>query len=242
MSDGTGIATIADGNIAGFLHTPARADGRGLVLTHGAGGNCARAAARRLRRSVRRRRDDRAALRSAVPAKARRTARRIQRPRPRIAPVCATRSSWLRGVPGAGFLGGHSYGGRQASMLAAEQPDIAAALLLLSYPLHPPAKPEQLRTAHFANLRTTRCVRPGDVIRSARSPRLERAIAAIPAATRAHRRRRLGSRSQARAVRFRADRRHAEQFQLGSKRRRREGSGGKKNAIATAPRPTIAPT
>lgn len=52
------------------------------------------------------------------------------------------------------YLGGHSYGGRQASMLAAEQPDIAAALLLLSYPLHPPAKAAQLRTAHFPNLRT----------------------------------------------------------------------------------------
>ncbi len=52
------------------------------------------------------------------------------------------------------YLGGHSYGGRQASMLAAEQPDAAAALLLLSYPLHPPGKADQMRTAHFPNLRT----------------------------------------------------------------------------------------
>lgn len=52
------------------------------------------------------------------------------------------------------ILGGHSYGGRQASMLAAEQPDIAAMLLLLSYPLHPPRKREQLRTTHFPQLRT----------------------------------------------------------------------------------------
>ncbi len=51
-------------------------------------------------------------------------------------------------------LGGHSYGGRQASMLAAEQPDLVPALLLLSYPLHPPGKPEQLRTAHFPKLQT----------------------------------------------------------------------------------------
>ena len=51
-------------------------------------------------------------------------------------------------------LGGHSYGGRQASMLVAEDETIADALLLLSYPLHPPDKPQQLRTAHFANLRT----------------------------------------------------------------------------------------
>ena len=55
---------------------------------------------------------------------------------------------------GSVLLGGHSYGGRQASMLATEEPDVAAALLLLSYPLHPPGKPEQLRTAHLPNLRT----------------------------------------------------------------------------------------
>lgn len=52
------------------------------------------------------------------------------------------------------YLGGVSYGGRQASMLVAEEPEIADGLLLLSYPLHPPGKPEQLRTAHLANLRT----------------------------------------------------------------------------------------
>ena len=50
------------------------------------------------------------------------------------------------------FLGGHSYGGRQSSMLVAEGPQVADGLLLLSYPLHPPRKPEQLRTAHFAKL------------------------------------------------------------------------------------------
>jgi predicted alpha/beta-hydrolase family hydrolase len=52
------------------------------------------------------------------------------------------------------FVGGHSYGGRQASMLLAEDPSVALALLLLSYPLHPPAKADQLRTAHFPNLQT----------------------------------------------------------------------------------------
>lgn len=50
------------------------------------------------------------------------------------------------------WLGGHSYGGRQASILAAEDPELADALLLLSYPLHPPNKPDQLRTAHLPQL------------------------------------------------------------------------------------------
>jgi predicted alpha/beta-hydrolase family hydrolase len=57
-------------------------------------------------------------------------------------------------VKGRVFAGGHSYGGRMTTMLAAEQTIPAAALLLLSYPLHPPKKPEQMRTAHFPQLRT----------------------------------------------------------------------------------------
>jgi uncharacterized protein len=52
------------------------------------------------------------------------------------------------------FLGGHSYGGRQASMLAAQEPGLIDGLLLLSYPLHPPQRPGELRTAHFPGLKT----------------------------------------------------------------------------------------
>ena len=57
-------------------------------------------------------------------------------------------------MSGPVFLGGHSYGGRQSTLLAAEQPALVDGLLLLSYPLHPPRKPEDLRTAHFPELRT----------------------------------------------------------------------------------------
>lgn len=39
-------------------------------------------------------------------------------------------------------------------MAAAENPRLAEALLLLSYPLHPPGKPERARTEHFAKLQT----------------------------------------------------------------------------------------
>jgi uncharacterized protein len=47
-------------------------------------------------------------------------------------------------------LGGHSYGGRMASMLAAEQP--LTALVLLSYPLHRPGHPDELRTGHWPRI------------------------------------------------------------------------------------------
>jgi uncharacterized protein len=59
-----------------------------------------------------------------------------------------------RQTSGRVFLGGHSYGGRQASMLAADQPGLVDGLLLLSYPLHPPQRPGELRTAHFPRLQT----------------------------------------------------------------------------------------
>ena len=50
------------------------------------------------------------------------------------------------------FLGGQSYGGRQATMLCAETPDLADGLLLLSYPLHAPGKPDQPRIQHLHKL------------------------------------------------------------------------------------------
>lgn len=61
---------------------------------------------------------------------------------------------WVRArTSGPVYLGGHSYGGRQATMLAGENPGVAAALLLFSYPLHPPKQSGQLRTSHFPRLR-----------------------------------------------------------------------------------------
>ena len=51
------------------------------------------------------------------------------------------------------WIGGQSYGGRQASMLAAEAPGVADGLLLLSYPLHAPGKTGQMRTAHWPQIR-----------------------------------------------------------------------------------------
>lgn len=39
-------------------------------------------------------------------------------------------------------------------MLAATEPGLSDALLLLSYPLHPPQRPDELRTQHFPHLQT----------------------------------------------------------------------------------------
>lgn len=51
-------------------------------------------------------------------------------------------------------IGGRSMGGRMCSMAVADDTDPlpVAGLVLVSYPLHPPAKPENLRTAHLGNI------------------------------------------------------------------------------------------
>ena len=60
------------------------------------------------------------------------------------------------GASGPLVIGGKSMGGRVASMLADEllADGKVAGLLCLGYPFHPPGKPEQLRTAHLAGLKT----------------------------------------------------------------------------------------
>ena len=140
--------------VRGFLHRPDAPDGRGLVLTHGAGSNAGAPLLVALAETLAA--DGITVLRCDLPF-------RQARPHGPPFPAGAAQDRAglkravlvLRGiVPGKVFLGGHSYGGRQATMLAAEEPDLAAGLLLLSYPLHPPKRPADLRTAHFAHLAT----------------------------------------------------------------------------------------
>jgi uncharacterized protein len=52
------------------------------------------------------------------------------------------------------YLGGKSMGGRIATQVAAAEPRVeAAGLVLLGYPLHPPGKPKQLRASHLPLVR-----------------------------------------------------------------------------------------
>jgi hypothetical protein len=158
VSNKTGVRRVEDGpagdeGVRGYLHTPANAPGAGLVLTHGAGANCDSpllvAMATAFCES------GLSVLRCDLPFRQLRpqgppvrSAERDQRGLRRAVQV-------MRGiVNGRVFLGGHSYGGRQGSMLATAEPGLADALLLLSYPLHPPKRPGELRTAHFPDLRT----------------------------------------------------------------------------------------
>jgi len=63
-------------------------------------------------------------------------------------PIAAARA--LSGGPL--IVGGHSYGGRLTSMAVADGAEVDG-LRLFSYPLHPPGKPDRLRTEHFGSIR-----------------------------------------------------------------------------------------
>jgi uncharacterized protein len=177
------VPFAADG-VRGFLHLPAGSADSGIVLTHGAGGNCTMpllvaAAAAFAAAGFH-------ALRCDLPFRQRRPS---GPPSPSTA--AADRdglrqavTALRRLVPGGIVLGGQSYGGRQATMVAAQEPELAQALLLFSYPLHPPGRPERLRTEHFSALRVPCLFVQGTTDPFGSIAELRLAIAAIGAPTR----------------------------------------------------------
>jgi uncharacterized protein len=177
------VTVFREGTVSGFLHKPETGGEQGLVLTHGAGGNCkapmlialadafctAGYIVLRCDMAFRQHKpfgppspatsgQDRASLRDAV-------------------------SAMRKMVPGGVILGGHSYGGRQSTMLAAEQPGLVEALLLFSYPLHAPGKPGQPRTAHFPALHTSALFLHGTKDPFGTIEELTEALKLIPAKT-----------------------------------------------------------
>jgi predicted alpha/beta-hydrolase family hydrolase len=169
--------------IRGTLHAPESSNGDAIVLTHGAGSSSQAPLLVKLARAFQS--SGFSVLRCDLPF---RQKRRHGPPHPSGAAqdreglqsaVVAMRER----IAGRIFLGGHSYGGRQASMLAASQPGFVEALLLLSYPLHPPNRPENLRTQHFPELRTSALFVHGTRDPFGSLEEMGTAIALIPAPT-----------------------------------------------------------
>ena len=138
----------ADG-LRGFLHHPDHPDGSALALTHGAGSDCRSPLLMRV--AERFAAAGSLVLRYDLPYRL-----EGRRTPPLPAAQFRDRQGVLRAVEflrsrcsGPVFAGGHSYGGRQTAMAAAENAKLADALLLLSYPLHPPDHPERPRTTFF---------------------------------------------------------------------------------------------
>jgi predicted alpha/beta-hydrolase family hydrolase len=158
-ADGTKVEPFRDeqagrSTVRGFIHQPANSSGDTLILTHGAGGNCESPLLLALAEAFST--NGVTVLRCDLPF-------RQLRPKGRPLGQWATcdQAGLRRAVDvfkartsAKVYLGGHSYGGHQASILAASEPSLVDGLLLLSYPLHPPQQPTQLRTSHFPALRT----------------------------------------------------------------------------------------
>ena len=177
-------SAFENGAVRGILHRPENPTGEALALTHGAGANCQApllALAARFLADA-----GFLVLRYDLPF---RQMRAKGPPFPAMAPkdregVAAAVAVLRELSAGPVFAGGHSYGGRQTAMAAAENPVLARGLLLFSYPLHPPAKPEKMRTDYFPNLQT-----PALFVHGAADPfgtidELTAATALIPARTR----------------------------------------------------------
>jgi hypothetical protein len=172
-----------DPAVRGFLHRPDRPNHEGLVFTHGAGGNAQSPMLIALAEAFAG--AGFAVLRCNLPF---RQSRAFGPPRPSDSErdrrgLKNAVEEMRKLVTSRVFLGGQSYGGRQATILCAAEPKLADGLLLTSYPLHPPGKPQQLRVEHFPELRT-----PALFVEGTRDPfgtpeEMEQARKLIPART-----------------------------------------------------------
>lgn len=167
--------------IAGVAHEPAGTPHGVVVLTHGAGGS--RESPLLIRICQRWADKGWLAIRYDLP---------YRRRRPK-GPPSGSAASDQAGVAGAiavarrltdgpVITGGHSYGGRLTSMAVAEGADVAA-LTLFSYPLHPPGKPERLRTGHFGSITVPTAFTHGSADPFGSIEELRSAAALIPAPT-----------------------------------------------------------
>jgi predicted alpha/beta-hydrolase family hydrolase len=169
--------------VSGFLHRAADSAAEALIVTHGAGANSKSALLIALAEAF---------------AGAGFTVLRCDLPYRQVRPYGPPRpgdaerdraglknavASVRHVVRGRIFLGGQSYGGRQATMLCAEEPELVDGLLLTSYPLHAPSRPERPRIQHLPSLNV-----PALFVHGTRDPfgsieEMQSALKLIPAKT-----------------------------------------------------------
>lgn len=140
--------------IAGIAHQPNGAPEGVVVLTHGAGGNRDSALLQQV--------CDEWAQRGWLAVRYNLPYRRRRPTGPPSGSAAGDRAGIVEAIAlcrgladGPLIAGGHSYGGRQTSMVVASRqaaPIDIAVLTLFSYPVHPPGKPERARTEHLPDI------------------------------------------------------------------------------------------
>ncbi|OBK70698.1 alpha/beta family hydrolase [Mycobacterium sp. 1274761.0] len=169
-------------HIAGVAHEPATTPKGAAVLTHGAGGSRESALLKKICDEWARR--GWLAVRYNLPY-------RRRRPKGPPSGSAATDQAGVVDaieavramVKGPVIAGGHSYGGRMTSMVVADGTTRVDALTLFSYPLHPPGKPERLRTEHLPRIETPTVFTHGTSDPFGSLDELRAAAALIPAPT-----------------------------------------------------------
>ena len=137
-------------DVTAALHVPSRAEGAAFFLTHGAGGDLDDAGLTALADAV--------AEKGHLVVRANLPYREAGRKSP---PRATSASRGLRKLldaakaqldpTGTWVAGGKSFGGRAASLAAADGMEVSG-LLFYGYPLHPPGKPDKLRVEHWPNV------------------------------------------------------------------------------------------
>ncbi|MGH3635262.1 alpha/beta hydrolase family protein [Mycobacterium sp.] len=136
--------------IAGIAHEPAGTPAGVVVLTHGAGGSRESALLRGVCQEWARR--GWLAVRYNLPYRRRRPTGPPSGSGTTDRAGIVEAITVCRGLAdGPLIAGGHSYGGRQTSMVVAEGQAIDL-LSLFSYPVHPPGKPDRARTEHLPGI------------------------------------------------------------------------------------------
>lgn len=146
---------IALDQIAGIAHEPDGPAAGVVVLTHGAGGNRDSPLLQQV--------CDEWARRGWLAVRYNLPYRRRRPTGPPSGSAAADRAGIVEAITlcrsladGPLIAGGHSYGGRQTSMVVAAReasPIEVDLLTLFSYPVHPPGKPERTRTEHLPGIR-----------------------------------------------------------------------------------------
>jgi uncharacterized protein len=136
-------------SVTGALHRPSEARGAPVILSHGAGGdldNAGLVALAELLADL-----GHPVVRANLPYReaGRRSAPRAESNVTHFRRL-VTAAGDVTGLLGPWIAGGKSYGGRVASLLAAEDDDAGLlGLLFYGYPLHPPGRPDRLRVDHW---------------------------------------------------------------------------------------------
>jgi uncharacterized protein len=136
-------------HVTAALHRPAKPQGAPVLLTHGAGGdldNIGLVALAELLADL-----GHPVVRANLPYReaGRRAAPRAESNVAHFRRLLGSAEA-VTGLRGPWIAGGKSYGGRVASLLAAEDDGAnLVGLLFYGYPLHPPGKPERVRVGHW---------------------------------------------------------------------------------------------